>query len=422
MAKAHAKLSASGAKRWMNCPGSIRMSEGIKSESGEHARLGTAAHAVAEHCLRNGIWDSSILIGGWVLSDETIIPARDPAPSLHAGWDFAIDSDMTEAVNVYLDTIRGEIDRLSLGGSFHDVKMNVEHRFDLSWLVPNSFGTNDCSIIAPFTELVVVDYKHGKGVPVEVEENEQGLFYALGAAHDEGWDFERITIIIVQPRCPHADGSVRRWTITVDQLHAFAARLKEAAEETKSPHARLCAGSWCKFCPAAAVCPELRDAAYTAAQVEFDSIDEPVQDMSAISNADTPEDDLADRMKAIPLLDAFIKATETELLRRLKSGINVTGWKLVRKKANRAWKPDVDPATVLTEKGIPREKLFTEPKLKSPAQVEKIGKEAKVLVAALAHKPEGGITVAPASDPREAVDVSAAAAADFDEVADGAED
>ena len=49
----HAKLSASGSSRWMNCPGSIAAEEGKPDSSSKYAELGTVLHEVAEHMLTN---------------------------------------------------------------------------------------------------------------------------------------------------------------------------------------------------------------------------------------------------------------------------------------------------------------------------------------------------------------------------------
>ena len=48
---AHAKLSASGAHRWMNCPGSVRAEEGLKDSSSPFAEEGTKAHDLMEQML-----------------------------------------------------------------------------------------------------------------------------------------------------------------------------------------------------------------------------------------------------------------------------------------------------------------------------------------------------------------------------------
>lgn len=43
----HARLSASGAERWMECPPSIKLSKGRPDTASQFAAEGTLAHAVA---------------------------------------------------------------------------------------------------------------------------------------------------------------------------------------------------------------------------------------------------------------------------------------------------------------------------------------------------------------------------------------
>ena len=61
----------------------------------------------------------------------------------------------------------------------------TEVRVDFSEIVPEGFGTCDCLIIGGDT-LCIVDYKHGKGVPVSAENNSQMRLYALGALKQYG--------------------------------------------------------------------------------------------------------------------------------------------------------------------------------------------------------------------------------------------
>lgn len=402
----------------MNCPGSIRLGQGIKNRgSSDAAELGTAAHALAEHCLNEGIKDAFECWGRYVDNADETVKDSIPYP---ADWDrsrndlppgvFLVDDDMCGAVNIYLEAVQAEYERLG-----ELTSLNVERRFDLSWLRPDMFGTNDCSLVAPFVELVVMDYKHGQGVLVEVEENEQLMYYALGAAHDEGWDFEIITLIVVQPRAAHPDGPVRRWSFTVERLKQFATDLANAADRTREDNAPLKAGSWCKFCPASAICPELQEAVYSQAQDDFGEWFEAGPDVS--------NEELTTRAHMIPMIDAYIKSVETELLRRLKAGEKMPEHKLVRKKSNRKW--DGDPKVILTaiagQLNLPIESFQEEVKWKGPSKVEKLRpgavkpKEIKALVAEYTTRPPGSITVASRNDPREELDVSSAAEADFDE-------
>lgn len=505
MPSAHAVRNASGASRWMNCPGSINMEHGRPNNSSGAARLGTAAHALGEACLLDGS-DSWEWLGGYVRLDPTEYasvyrPASPVDPDakdktvlvpVHASGeglppsgceDFPIDSDMSDAVQVYLDAVREELDRLG-----DHAELQVEKRFDLSWLVgydfdeaaeevadalgetyvsPSGirrnddgrlehadgtishgpmFGTNDASVVLLFDHVSVFDYKHGQGIVVEVEDNEQELYYALGCAKELDWAFETLDLVIVQPRARHADGRVRRWSTTKAYLKEFEGRLRTAAIATEEPDAPLVAGDHCKFCKAAAVCPAMREETFNQAGLDFgDGFTEPSVYIVGPEDSDA---DLGLRLQAIPLLDSFIKAAQTEALRRLREtpGGEACYGKLVRKKSNRAFRQDlttIDPETgevipttafeLLEAKGFPREMLYEEPKPKTPAKVEAIRppelmaqlKAAKVkapaaalkaIVAEVTYKPEGGITVAKLSDPREAVDPTAAAEADFDAV------
>ncbi len=51
---AHAKLSASGAHRWLECPGSVLLEEQYKNTTSTFAEEGTFAHEIAEYILKNG--------------------------------------------------------------------------------------------------------------------------------------------------------------------------------------------------------------------------------------------------------------------------------------------------------------------------------------------------------------------------------
>lgn len=507
MPSAHAVRNASGAKRWMNCPGSINMERGRPNSSSDAARLGTAAHALGEACLLDGS-EANDWLGGYVRLDPTeqatvyrpavgedgdrtvVVPSHlsgEGVLLLDGHEDFEVDANMADAVQVYLDAVREELVRLG-----DHAELQVERRFNLSWLVgydydeeaeqvaldagdfyvsPSGirrddfgelvhadgspchgpmFGTNDASVVLLFDHVSVFDYKHGQGVVVEVEDNEQELYYALGCAKELQWAFDTLDLVIVQPRARHADGRVRRWSTTKAYLREFEERLRLAAMATEDPEAPLAAGDWCKFCKAAGVCPELRAESFRQAGVDFgDGFEEPSVYLPGPEDTDA---DLELRMRAIPLLDGFIKATQTEALRRLREtpGGEACYGKLVRKKSNRAFRADltvIDPQTheeipvsafdLLTERGIPREMLYEEPKPKTPSKVEavrppelmaklkaeKVKAPAafiKALVAEVCYKPEGGITVVPLSDPREAIDPGAAAESDFSAVEDDA--
>ena len=49
----HSMLGASKAHRWMRCPASVQLEATIPDEESFYAAEGTAAHALAEECLRS---------------------------------------------------------------------------------------------------------------------------------------------------------------------------------------------------------------------------------------------------------------------------------------------------------------------------------------------------------------------------------
>ena len=51
---AHARLSASGAHRWMRCAGSLQLEEQFPESTSAYAEEGTRAHDLAEKCLTSG--------------------------------------------------------------------------------------------------------------------------------------------------------------------------------------------------------------------------------------------------------------------------------------------------------------------------------------------------------------------------------
>lgn len=493
----HATRSASGAKRWMNCAGSIKAEEGRPNNSSEAARLGTAAHALGEACLLDGS-DAHDWLGGKIhldhsgeaivrrpTGDETQVPVHATDEGLPEGdWEeFEIDANMADAVQVYLTAVRDELERLG-----PDAELQVEQRFSLNWLIgfdwdaeehkrldangslyvsPNGiwmdedgilwrdypakdrrclgpmFGTNDASVFLLFEHLTVFDYKHGQGIVVEVEDNEQELYYALGKAHEVGWAFETLDLVIVQPRARHSDGVVRRWSTTKDHLRSYEEKLRVAAFATEDPNAPRKAGDWCTFCKAASVCPTLKEKVVETCIDDFSDGDH-IEYATKLTDTETTDEDLKLRLDMVPMLNAFIKAVETEALRRLKESPTGTACfgKLVRKRSNRAFREDLtdditgEPLSVfdkLADLGIPRDLMFNEPKPKSPSQIEAVrppelmarlkaegvkapAKWIKEQIASLTYKPEGGITMAPLDDPRDPVDPSVAAISDFEEV------
>lgn len=379
---AHAKLSPSAAHRWFQCPGSIRMSQGMENKSGVFAAEGTAAHSLAAYCLEHG-FDAARFIGAVAgpdgVNDDVAAVADDETT-------FEVTDEMADAVQTYLDLCRQ-----FMGPHWEP---EIEQRLDLRTVHADVFGTGDfISYNTVNKTLVVIDFKYGKGVPVEVTGNEQLLTYALGAAlrfHNRG--ISGIDLYVCQPRCPHPEGPERHaWYDTVDLLE-YKADLAAAAKATEAPDAPLLAGDWCRFCPAAGVCPTLREKATALAESEFTA-----GDVSGLSQEKTGE-----ILRQATLLKDWIKRVEAYAQSEAQHGRLPTGFKLVAKRATRKWKnSEVARTYMASVLDLEDEQIYGEPKMRSPAQIEAvIGKKRKGDIADLWESVSSGANLVPVEDAR----------------------
>lgn len=411
MAK-HATLSPSGAKRWINCPGSPRLIGELPrhevERSSDYADEGSAAHALGEECLKTG-GNPEDFLGMVIVADPQVDWRITTKEEIERRVDhpqhYEITTEMVENVGVYVDTIRQDWAELGPGTElFIEEVVQPIPGFDDVW------GTADAILYKPFHAIRVYDLKYGRGVVVEVEENEQASCYGLGALNRVGGalDVSEVQLVIVQPRAVHEDGAVRRWNVDPQRLADWGDTLKAAALRTKQDDAPLADGEWCRFCPALARCPQIKTAAAARAQVQFADVPVPLDPANVVLPMPATNEDLATVLKHVPIIDAWVKAVEALAERKLMLGELVPGFKLVRKRANRRWKDEEQTIADFEQLGLDEE-LYLEPRtLKSPSQIEKtakIGKPAyrKELVAKRAEKPEGGLTVAFETDARPAV-------------------
>jgi hypothetical protein len=456
----HARKSASGSKRWIECPGSLALEASLAPElrrpTNEAAMTGTCAHALGEHCLLRGFKQVPEELHGVVIAldpeeDAVIDVLRvldecDTAAQVTAatGDDCKFmaraDDKMVEGVNLYLETVWA--DRAEMGT---ETEMYVERRFDLSWLRPDMGGTSDCTLYEFMGLLRVIDYKNGF-VPVEVEGNTQGLYYALGMAHEVEWLFEEVEVVIVQPNSRDG-GGVRRYRISKAELEAFRDKLEEASDRVDAAGEELARiddetgfyewaaeflstgedGGHCTFCDALPTCPAAKWSAERVAMADFADVPPDGNEFSM------PEESSLSRLEQVlrwgPFLDKLVSAANELGQRRLEQGLDVPGHKLVAGKANRVYCADDDEIlSRMAAAGFKGEQVYEAPKprkVKSPAQLEKLGKEAKRLVNGVARenpdgtvtweveplaiKPQGKLTMAPLADPRPAVTVGTAA-------------
>lgn len=401
----HSPLGASSAERWLNCPGSTALIEAFQlpeTDEPEYRKQGVAGHAAAADCLVRDI-------DAWEIVGDTY-------------EDYIITAEMGEAIQMYLDRVRPSIGGGPAVCRYHGEQFFIEAKLAAPDVHEKMFGTVDFGALVPaeiahymkFIEghieqlgfLDVTDLKMGQGITVEAYDNPQMKYYAfmlINTKFKELPDDFPVRLTIVQPRAFHPDGPIREWWTTVGYIKAWA--VADLLPAMHSIDRDLEAGEWCRFCPAKLTCPLVRSLFLAASNYDPAEVIE-------VSDAA-----LGQSYELIAPVKFYIKALEAEMLRRLMGGKEIEQAKLVNKRADRIFKTEAFEQVGGEQVAIPIQKAirkrfgsaaFTEPELKSPAQLAELGPEAKKFVAEYAYMPVTGLTVALASDKRGKVTVQSA--------------
>lgn len=424
----HSKLSPSGSKRWMLCPGSIGYCEelGIKDSASVYAMEGTAAHYLGEQCLRHK-WDVDKLRGKKIHVEEWNNHDDDKDNFFHTGFykskrtdtkgmtliyheAFEVNDNMIDAVQVYIDYV---LTHMAFGG-----ELLLEVKCPLTHLkIPGlDGGTSDTIMIfIKRFHVTVADYKHGQGVAVDAYDNPQTNQYGLGVLEvlrDRGVDVTDYTVdlVIIQPRASHPHGPIRTHSTTAKELyHWQASVLIPAAKLTQDPDAPLVAGEeQCRFCPASP-CPT---------QDEF--MDELlVADFADLVDKESTENVVAaltiERKAEIFTHAGFIRAYVVKVENKIKEEMDAGStdyefdFKLVLTQPHRKLLPDATDEIMsplfdhLEEEDIFRTMPNTLTLLESKLKKILGAKEARQIMDEVTERPEGTTVVALLSDKRQEI-------------------
>lgn len=404
MGEKHAVLSPSGADRWMVCQGSVQLSLNLPDTSNIYSDEGTDYHEVAAVCLEENT-NALDYVGMPMLSGALVT------------------EENAAYLQVYIDLVRTYRDREGGGVATYEDKVPIGHLTG----EPGAEGTVDAVILSEDPELVIVDLKFGRGVPVASDNNRQLKIYALGVLkkHNMFTEYERVRLVICQPRI----NNTSEWVISMKDLLEFG---EEVARLAKPIMDRLVNPSLpplplvvdekaCRFCKAARAFDEKGEplckalAGYIEETLTSGFIDETTGKGELKLDAKTQKPVISVRGKNLgrlmsrsDIMEDFIKAVRAQVEIDLLSGQPVEGFKIVQgKKGNRAWDEEEAVVALFKKYRLKKDEMY-EFSLISPAVAEKLLKKNPTRweeVKEHIKQAEGKPSVAPMSDKRPALDV-----------------
>lgn len=424
--KPHAVLGGSAAPTYMRCPGSVHLQSFFPKSSSKYADWGTAAHELADICLKTGTDAEEHLNRVFVVN----------------GDHYTVDMEMADCVNTYVSHVHSFLDPET------DIIMS-EEQVDIQFITGEQDAVSTSDVIgltADGKTLVVCDLKGGKGVKVDAFDsrnpdkvrpatydpetcvpNWQMVMY--GGASLEKYKLmfdavERVKMVIIQPRINWVDVldvTVEHLQELVDQLSVGSGIAMNDEGQTLVPGEKQC-----KFCRAKSTCPALTASVVGAVASRKVSVSEASAFASlpkAISAEIVKPDDgeaLSQAYKSLALIEDWAKSVKSEVKERLEDGRGVPGFKLVQgKQGDRKWADEDVALAELTKSGRLKVAEATTAKVISPTQAEKVLKDrpkiwskivgTEVNGGPIITRAPGAPQIAPESDPRPAIQIASTA-------------
>lgn len=381
--KKHAVLSASSSHKWLICTPSARLEEKFPNKTSEYMAEGTLAHEIAEFKVRSYFLEA--------ISKTAYTRRINKLKTFEY-----FNEEMLRHTDVYLEYIKEEALKVRTKPF-----IAVEQKIDYSKYVPEGFGTADCILISTDT-LQIIDFKYGKGVKVEAEDNPQLKLYALAALEQFGmfYDIKNIKLSIVQPRIDN----ISEYTLLKSELVDWGNKVViPQAQKAFMGIGEFKQGEHCRFCKAKGAC-EFRAKENIKVVEEIENTQDTASE--ACNLLDNTE--LSEFLTRTEGVEDWIKDLRTYALEQLLKGENIPGYKVVEGKSNRKIVDQDKAFEILKANGI-EEAMLYERKPLTLTQLEKaIGKkEIAQTIGDFIEKPKGAPTLAKASDKREGYKVSA---------------
>ena len=375
----HAILSPSSAKRWINCPPSARINAEAPQQDTAYTLEGTLAHAVCELKAR-----------------KYFLPGVGPRKYKAAMDKFRADPMWQDEMDGYTDDYLDALKDIAAEYT-NPPHVALEVRVDFTEYVPDGFGTADCLMVGQVDGiegdvLHVIDFKYGKGVDVNAEQNPQLMLYALGALLDYMpiYDIFTVRMTIVQPRIKREPDT---WEIEARDLLRWAEDVvKPAAKLAAAGEGEFAEGEWCRFCAIRGSC-RARAATNTA-----------LEDFGCKLPPELSDDEVGRALTLGQRLKAWLSDLEEYALTACLDGKDIPGFKAVEGRSVRAWTDQDAAFSAARAAGVPDEMLY-ERKPVTLAALEKVMGKKPFAEAMKDYvvTPPGKPTLAPSTDKRPAI-------------------
>ena len=375
----HAFLTASGSVRWIACPPSAQLETQFPDTTSEAAREGTLAHEICEIKARQKLFKKGEAgyIAKSAATKELNRLRKDPL----------YFDEMEEFTDDYAD----ELYEQSIGFP-EKPYIALETKLDLSEWIPDGFGTADCIMIGG-DKLLVADFKFGKGVQVEAENNTQMQLYALGAWAKFRliYNIQRVVMLIIQPRLS-VNPSV--WEIGIDDLVRFGQYARERAALAYKGEGEYSPGEdQCRFCRARQQCRARAD--YNI-QMAFDGVGKMPPLIS--------DEEVGWYLEKGEDVAKWLKDLQDYALSACLSGSEIPGYKAVEGRGSRDWTDQEAAFQALQAAGIPETMMYERKALTLAALEKVVGKKAFAEAAGeFIEKKPGKPALVKATDKRPAI-------------------